>query len=1703
MGLLPVKLQRVGLALEVQLNDGQTVTLQNYYAPAIQEATARRAKAYASKSLGNSQTVRAKQLQATAQLLGDAQNLQDGDSLQGEQLEDVGPLRNVWQVWQEISTDLSGLSNSASGRNEALTPQWNDASQSSTAAQADYLKGTSADSSLQAKAPVSPEEASLWGLARIGLPVAALVALLPSGSSSSTAAPAVAPSLDLGVASGAITEINAAKAKTAGGLVNLKVTGGGVFGTNVTLTFTSDFPGSVPVTQTLSGSATAAPNTALTDLQLAGLVPDGQEGMVTVKATATGFPDQTITIKIDRKLPDNLNFSPIDQDGNAVDASTFLTTAQSFTFRVQKLNAKEAGVTEAGAKWQYSLDSGANWTDGEGTAFTVNTNPKKEPGSSYAYAANEIQVRQVDAAGNASIPVAGAGKLLFPISVDNLAPTIHEGSLDAKSHATFIKSLRATDTGSSLPITWALADANDPTFTLSSTGVLRFRQIQDASASGWDVQVKATDGAGNETTSTLHVNLPTVSDAPVVELPDSSLAGVTQTEAIDTQNGAFKFWAQTGSTVSVVLTHAAEANKTVTINNLPAPASGAQTTVSLTDAQITALGEGPIVVVVSSTRDGGTTTSAPSTFTLDTTAPHAPLLILATDSAPTIAAAGSALLSDGISYASTVHVGVEPGASWKWRVTKLGETAKDSWNTGNGNSLTALSGPDPKVPVSYVYEVQQTDAAGNTGGITTKTFTIDSSAPSSPMLSLQADTGVLPTQLTDRITNNGTVLVTGLEAAALWEWRSTADGSAKPSAWTTGSGSSFTPGTEGKAVYEVRQYDPAGNVSASSTLNAFTWDKTIATPTLTMSVDTGKVGDGITRNHILNVGGVESANGSIWFWKVTQQANGASTTLRDWTQGSGSSFEPLDAGGNKLPDGSYTVYVYATDVAANSTLATPTQLALTFNSGATIKAFITGITTDEGTANNDFITKDNTLVYTGTLDMALGAGQKVQIRMDGNPDGSGGVWKDVSSQPAAGALTFSDDATGMVLTEGAHVVDVRVVDSSSPPLAVAGSEASQTVTVDTSISALTLALVKDTGKLGDGITRDHNFTVGNIEAGASWFWQVKQGSTVVREWVLGTGSSFEALKAGNAPLEDGAYTILVYTKDVAGNSTIDTPKSMDLTFNTNANPIPYLTSITDDTGTAGDFKTNDTTLIYSGVLDKVLLTGQKVQIQINIPGQDTWKDVSTQPGASGTPAALTFSHDESVTTLANGVYPVKVRVVDASGNRVANSESEQQVTVDTVITAPSIAMAVDTGVVGDGITRNHNFTVGNVEVGGSWYWKVTGGAVSLKTGWTQGTGSSFVPMSASNGTLPDGSYTMQVYAEDAAGNKTESSPTSLAVTFNTNANPIPKLASFVSDRGTFSGNTWQTNDSTLSYNGTLDTALQSGQKVQIRIDGSSGGSWKDVSSQPSSGALGFSDSETSNTLSVGSHTIDVRIVDASGTALAGTESSQSITVLPTLAFGSMSPDTGTNTTDWSGSGKKLSFSGTLSSTLPANTTLQFNVDGGTWASQTLATGVTAWSYDNTANALAAGAHTLNYRLVDGSNNPLTDSSGSKAFTVVNPVSFSQGSGVASKPSLFSAVEAGTLYLVDKLAFTGSTTLGVDASGNMQFTNSGTTVIATDAQFNKLLVAAGDTNLPKAVDYSTLTTGRDYALYWQPDGFATQLIAINNNLTNNTGWLSNV
>ena len=210
----------------------------------------------------------------------------------------------------------------------------------------------------------------------------------------------------------------------------------------------------------------------------------------------------------------------------------------------------------------------------------------------------------------------------------------------------------------------------------------------------------------------------------------------------------------------------------------------------------------------------------------DSTPPVAPTATLATDS--------GASATDGITKVGTVTVaGLEAGGKWEYSTN-----AGTSWTTGTGSSFTLADGSY----AANAVQVRQTDAAANVSpiGKSATAITVDN-VIAAVTASLSTDSG---SSATDGITNATDL---ALSTAAADVTRSYAvDGAAA-------SASYVAPTADGKHSVVVTDTDTAGN-SASTTL-AFTLDKTIATPTVVLSTDSGSSAtDGISNLAALSLG---------------------------------------------------------------------------------------------------------------------------------------------------------------------------------------------------------------------------------------------------------------------------------------------------------------------------------------------------------------------------------------------------------------------------------------------------------------------------------------------------------------------------------------------------------------------------------------------------------------------------------------------------------------------------------------------------------------------------------------------------------------------------------------------------------------------------------------------------------------------------------
>ncbi len=278
---------------------------------------------------------------------------------------------------------------------------------------------------------------------------------------------------------------------------------------------------------------------------------------------------------------------------------------------------------------------------------------------------------------------------------------------------------------------------------------------------------------------------------------------------------------------------------------------------------------------------GNTSGSSTLTFTLDSTAPDAPQISLDTDS--------GSLADDFLTNKGDFTVaGTEEGATVEYFVN--GE-----WTT---TAPTPVEGQNTII-------VRQTDAAGNTSGSSTLTFTLDTTAPDAPQISLDTDSGSLAD---DFLTNKGDFTVAGTEEGATVEYF--VDGE-----WTT---TAPTP-IEGENTIIVRQTDAAGNTSASSTLT-FTLDTTAQVGTV--SIDPVTSDDVITeteKNQTIIVTG-SASGGDIKSGDVV-------TAIINGNEYKGSVSEDgtweLSVNGSDLAvDTAFEVTVNSTDAAGNEVTST-------------------------------------------------------------------------------------------------------------------------------------------------------------------------------------------------------------------------------------------------------------------------------------------------------------------------------------------------------------------------------------------------------------------------------------------------------------------------------------------------------------------------------------------------------------------------------------------------------------------------------------------------------------------------------------------------------------------------------------------------------------------------------------------------------------
>ncbi|WP_232436718.1 beta strand repeat-containing protein, partial [Burkholderia ubonensis] len=540
-------------------------------------------------------------------------------------------------------------------------------------------------------------------------------------------------------------------------------------------------------------------------------------------------------------------------DTSAAAPGVALTTdsGSSAVDHITNVGTLNLSGVETGATVEYSTDGGHTWS----TSFSA------------LEGLNDIQVRQIDVAGNTSSATSFSFTLDTSAAAPGVALTTDSGS-SASDHITNVGTLNLSGVETGATVEYSIDGGHTWSANFSATEGLN------------DIQVRQTDVAGNTSDPTsFSFTLDTSAAAPGVALTTDSgssasdhitnvgtlnLSGVETGATVEYSTDGGHTWSTSFSAteglndVQVRQTDIAGNTSSATSFSFTLDTSAAAPGVALTTDSgssavdhITNVGtlnlsgvetgatveystdgghtwstsfsalEGLNDIQVRQIDVAGNTSSATSfSFTLDTSA-AAPSVALTTDS-------GSSA-SDHITNVGTLNLtGVESGATVQYSVDSGAH-----WST----TFSAVEGMNN-------VQVRQIDIAGNTSSATSFSFTLDTSA-AAPGVALTTDSG---SSAVDHITNVGTLNLTGIETGATVQY--SVDSGAH---WNT----SFSA-VEGVNNVQVRQIDVAGNTS-SATSFSFTLDTSAAAPGVALTTDSGSsASDHVTNVGTLNVTGVES-----------------------------------------------------------------------------------------------------------------------------------------------------------------------------------------------------------------------------------------------------------------------------------------------------------------------------------------------------------------------------------------------------------------------------------------------------------------------------------------------------------------------------------------------------------------------------------------------------------------------------------------------------------------------------------------------------------------------------------------------------------------------------------------------------------------------------------------------------------------------------
>ncbi|WP_260923247.1 Ig-like domain-containing protein [Novosphingobium sp. 9] len=868
-----------------------------------------------------------------------------------------------------------------------------------------------------------------------------------------------------------------------------------------------------------------------------------------------------------------------------------------------------------------------------------------------------VTARSEDAAGNLSSPSTqsvDSAPPPTPVIVnasDNVAPVTGSVSSGGATNDTTPTLTGTAEANSAVTIRDGSSVLG--VVTADASGAWTFTPTLPLATGSHSFTVISTDALGNVSSASNIYGLTIDTAVPVAPVITSANDNVGTIQGTVASGGA-------SDDATPTLSGTAEANVTVTIydggsaiGTATANAAGAWI---FTPA--TALGGGTHSFTATATDGAGNVGPASNTYsvTVDTTAPAVPIVTAVSDD---VGATQGTLSNGGVTDdpRPTLTGTSEANAT----ITVYDGGAAIGTTTANAAGTWTFTPSADLAAGAHALSVRASDAVGNQSAATSAfNLTVDTTAPAAPVIvsatdDVGASQGVVSSGGT---TDDAAPLLAGTaeantivsiynNGALLGTTTANASG-----AWT------YTPPSqlaEGSHAFTATARDAAGNLSSTSNTYSITVDTTaplvpsIASVTDDVGSVQGTLANGAATDDTRPaLTGSAEANSTVSIYdNGTLIGTTATNASGVWT------YTPTTA----LADGSHSFTIRATDATGNVSAAS-SPFAIRVDTAAPVAPVIASVTDDVGTVQGIVatggVTNDTLPLLRGTGE----AGSTLTILANGVSVGSTVV-------DASGNWSFTPASA---LAEGSYSFTARATDAAGNTGPVSNTYA---ITLDTTAPAVPVitSIVDDvplnTGVVANGgssndtlpqltgtapanaslVIYDNGVSIGSATANASGAWTFTPG----------------------AALSDGTHNFTAVSVDAAGNaSAASNTYAMTLDHTAPTNTIAITTLYT-DTGTVGDWSTQDNSPTISGSLGTALTSGDTVQVQID---GGTWVNAS----ASGT------SWFYGPGTLTTGSHTIAARVVDAAGN-IGNSTS-QGITITSIPATAPVVQASSSSLLG-------------------------------------------------------------------------------------------------------------------------------------------------------------------------------------------------------------------------------------------------------------------------------------------------------------------------------------------------------------------------------------------------------------------------------------